>query len=104
MHLARRMAPCKSSLDLCESQVNKCSTSLSRTVASRAGTSFFAKPFTSQLKAVFRSPLITEATLSVFLRKIDSAVENQRKTGVGKGNVCTCFRAAARTRVIRAGL
>ena len=99
------MAPCRSSLDLCESQVNKCSTSLSPKVASRAGTSFLAKPLTSRLKAVFRYSLITEATLSVFfLGRIDGAVENQLKTGVGKGNVFTCFSAAVRTRDIRAGL
>ena len=65
----------ESSLDLFEPQVNKCSTGLSPTVASRAGTSFLARPFTSRLKAAFRYPLITEAIPSVFLGRIDSKIK-----------------------------
>ena len=78
------MTAFKCSLNSCEPQVNKCSTGLSPTVAVRAGTCFLAIPFVSRLKATFRYPLTTEAILSVFLGRMDSAAENQRKTGDGE--------------------
>ena len=87
------MAVFKSSLDFCEPQVNKCSNGPSPTVIVRAGTGFLAKPFTSRLKAAFRYPLTTMQFSLFFFGRIDSAVENQRKTGVGKGSVFTCFNA-----------
>ena len=46
------MAAFKSSLDVCEPQVNKCSTGRPPTVAVRARTSFLAKLFVSLLKAI----------------------------------------------------
>ena len=91
------MAAFKSSLDFFEPQVNKCSTSLSPTVAVRAGICFLAILFVPLLKATFRYPLTTEAILSVFLGKMDSAAENQRKTGVAKASMFTSFNAAVRT-------
>ena len=98
------MATFKSFLHFCEPQVNKCSTGLSLTVAVHAGPCFLAIFFVSRLKATFRHPLTTEAILSVILGRMDSAAENQRKTGSGKGSVFTGFNAAVRTLLIRAGL
>ena len=70
------MAAFKSSLDFCEPQINKCSTGLSPTVAVRAGTCFLAILFVPRLKGTFWYPLNTEAILSVFLGRMDSAAEN----------------------------
>ena len=73
------MAAFKSFLDFCEPQVNKCSTGLPPTVAVPARTCFLAILFVSRLKGTFWYPLTTEAILSVFLGRMDSAAENQLK-------------------------